>query len=275
MGLKTSVDLVNFEVVRFVRKIAQQQHSETLSQLSKRIASVVSGGTRDDKDPFSKVKAMITQVIARLESDANSDASHKAYCDSELGDTLEKKENRDASVKKLSAQIDTMIARSAKLKQEVADLQKALAFLAKTQAEMTTLRQAQNKQYLANKAEMEQGLTGIKMGLKLLREYYAGEGKAHAAATGSANGIIGLLEVIESDFTKTFADMTESEASAQEDFDEESKDNEIQKTTQEKDVKYKKQEIAKLKKASAEATSDRQGAQAELGAILEYNGQLI
>merc|ERR550532_1571545 len=168
-----------------------------------------------------------------------------------------------------------MTARSAKLKDEVVELQKALAALAKATSDMTALRQAENKQYLANKVEMEDGLEGIKLALKRLREYYATEDKAHAAGSGSATGIIGLLEVIESDFTKTFTEMTASETSSQADFDQETRENEVERIAKEKDVEYKKQEIAQLKNSIAESTSDHEGAQKELNALLEYNGELI
>merc|ERR1712137_358716 len=221
------------------------------------------------------VKGMINVLIERLQKDAKADASHKAYCDKELGDTLEKSSNKKALLKKLSAQIDTMTARSAKLKNEVLGLQNSLAALAKATSDMTTLRQAENKQYLANKVEMEEGLEGIKLALKRLREYYATEGKAHAMGSSSATGIIGLLEVIESDFTKTFAEMTASETSSQADFDQESHENEVERSAKEKDVEYKNQEIAQLKNSIAESTSDHQGAQKELNALLEYNGELI
>merc|ERR1712137_717301 len=150
-----------------------------------------------------------------------------------------------------------------------------LAALAKTTAEMTTLRQTQRKQYLANKAEMEEGLEGIKLALKRLREYYASEDKAHVAEKGGATGIIGLLEVIESDFTKTFAEMTASETSAQSDFDEESQENEVGRAEKERDVEYKNREIAQLKNSIAESSSDHKGGQTELDALLEYNGELL
>merc|ERR1712137_935508 len=221
------------------------------------------------------VKGMINVLIERLQKDAKADASHKAYCDKELGDTLEKSSNKKALLKKLSAQIDTMTARSARLKNEVVGLQNSLAALAKATSDMTTLRQAENKQYLANKVEMEEGLEGIKLALKRLREYYATEDKAHAMGSSSATGIIGLLEVIESDFTKTFAEMTASETSSQADFDQQSHENEVERTAKDKDVEYKNQEIAQLKNSIAESTSDHQGAQKELKSLLEYSGELI
>merc|ERR1712129_278149 len=46
--------------------------------------------------------------------------------------------------------------------------------------------------------------------------------------------------------------------------------NEIEKVTKEQDIKYKTEEASGLEKATAEATSDKSGAQEELDAVLEY-----
>merc|ERR1712087_894256 len=101
----------------------------------------------------------------------------------------------------------------AQLKEEVARLQKTLAGLASSQAEMDKMRRDENTAFNKNKADMEQGLEGVKMALKILREYYA-QDKAHTAAEGASEGIIGLLEVVESDFSKALASILSTEASA-------------------------------------------------------------
>merc|ERR1711972_1063056 len=101
-----------------------------------------------------------------------------------------------AEIAKLSSKIDQMSARSAQLKEQVAALQKALAELAAAQAEMNKMRRDENAAFVKNKADMEQGLEGVELALKILREYYAKDDKAHAAAEGAGGGIIGLLEVI-------------------------------------------------------------------------------
>merc|ERR1711948_141028 len=134
-------------------------------------------------------------MIERLEAEADADATHKAYCDKELAESNQKKADKEAEIQKLSTKIDQMQARSAQLKSEVAGLQKALAELAAAQAEMNKMRAEENAAFKTNKADMEQGLEGVKLALKILREYYAGD-KAHAAAEGAGQGIIGLCEVI-------------------------------------------------------------------------------
>merc|ERR1712039_747417 len=131
-------------------------------------------------------------------------------------------------------------------------------------------RVEEKETYASNKADMEQGLKGVKLALQVLREYYAKEDKSHAAAEGAGGGIIGLLEVVESDFTKGLAEMTSTEESAQAAYDAQTKENEIEKTTKEQDVKYKTKESTELDKTVAETSSDRSGVQAELDAVLEY-----
>merc|ERR1719293_156352 len=134
---------------------------------------------------------------------------------------------------------------------------------------MDKLREEEHENFLSNKADMEKGIEGVKMALKILTEYYAKD-KAHGAAEGAGAGIIGLLEVCESDFTKQLAEYTGAEESAQAAYDQETKENEIEKTTKEQDIKYKTKESTDLDQATSEATSDRSGVQTELDAVNEY-----
>merc|ERR1719181_2176775 len=129
-----------------------------------------------------------------------------------------------------------MEAASAQLKEEVATLQKELAELAKTQAEMDKLRAEEKATFDEDAPQMEQGIQGVKMALKILREYYANEDKDHEAAEGAGAGIIGLLEVAESDFSKLYAEMKVNEAAAAEAYEAQTKENAITKVAKERDV---------------------------------------
>merc|ERR1719321_2328058 len=124
-----------------------------------------------------------------------------------------------------------MTARSAELKKEVAELQKQFAELAAAQAEMDKIRQEENAIFEKQKPEMEEGLQGVKLALKVLREYYAKDDKAHDSADGAASGIIGLLEVVESDFTKSISEMIAAEEAAVAEYEAQTKENEILKAT--------------------------------------------
>merc|ERR1719157_81875 len=116
---------------------------------------------------------------------------------------------------------------------------------------------------------MEKGINGVKLALKVLNEYYAKD-KAHASADGAGGGIIGLLEVCESDFTKGLAEMTAAEQRAVSEYDKTSKENAITKATKEQDVKYKSKSAKGLDKDTSEANADRAGEQTELDAVNAY-----
>jgi len=273
-SLRSSTDLANFEAVRLVRDLAQKMHDTALSQLASRMAMAIRRAKAGTEDPFAKVKELIKGMIEKLEADAQADASHKAYCDKEIGESNDKKADRKATVDKLSAQIDSMTAKSSQLKGEVAKLQKALAALASSQAESDKIRSEEKATFDAAKAEMEDGIDGIKMALKVLRDYYAKSDKAHATDDGASGGIVGMLEVVESDFTKGLAEMTATEQASAADYNRESKENDISKATKEQSVKYKTKEFKGLDKAVAEASSDRSTVQNELDAVKSYLGQL-
>jgi len=258
------------KAVHFVRDLAEKHGSSALAQLAMRMASVMSSRSRSGEDPFVKVKGLISDMIEKLEDDAGADAEHKAYCDKELGETHAKREDKEEEIEKLTTSIEGMSARSAQLKSEVAALQKALLQLASAQLEMDQLREEEKDAFVKNKADMEQGLSGIKLALKVLREYYGKEDKAHDSADGAGAGIMGLLEVVESDFTKGLAEMIATEEASATSYDKETKENQIEKTTKDQDVKYKTQESTDLDKKTAEASSDRDGTQTELNAVMEY-----
>jgi uncharacterized coiled-coil DUF342 family protein len=136
---------------------------------------------------------MIETMIEKLLEEAQAEAKQKAYCDKEMGEANAKKDDLTAESDKLSTKIAQEKAASAKLKEEVATLQSELASMAKARAEADKLRSEEKTAFEKNSAEMKQGIEGVKMALKVLKEYYAKEDKSHEAAEGSASGIIGLL----------------------------------------------------------------------------------
>merc|ERR1719161_2093934 len=217
---------------------------------------------------------MIGDMIEALLKDAEDEAAQKGYCDKEMAESKTKKADLESDIDKLKTKLDKMSSQSAKLKEEVTTLQKELAELAKSQANMDKIRQEEKTKYEVDKKEMDQGLEGIKMALKVLRDYYGGADKAHAAAEGASTGIIGMLEVIESDFSKGIAEMNTAEETAQEEYEKTTQENEIAKTLKDQDVKYKTKEAKGLDKSIAESTSDKEGLEAELATVMEYWSKL-
>merc|ERR1719333_1397031 len=117
--LQTRADLANAEVVRLVKKLAKEHHSAALAQLASRIGSVIRYGAAGGDDVFAKVKGLITDMITKLEAEAKSEATEKAYCDEELAKTEAKKGELEGEVSKLTSKIDLAAAKSAGLKEDV------------------------------------------------------------------------------------------------------------------------------------------------------------
>jgi len=290
--LRTRADLVNMEVVTWVKKLAKEQRSSALAQLASRIAVVMRYGTAGGDDVFGKVKSLITELIDRLEKEASSEATQKAYCDEQMAKTAEKKSELQADIAKLTTKIDVAAARSAKLKEEVAELESELAALSKLQAEMDQTRVDEHSAFVQAKADLEEGISGVQGALSVLREYYASSKSAsllqdplelapapelapmHSKAEGAGGSIISILEVVESDFSKSLAEETVTEEAAQTTFEKVTQENKITKAMKEQDVKYKSQESIALDKAIAENSSDKDGLLTELSAVLEYGEKL-
>jgi len=272
--ISSGADLAKFEAVRFIRDLARKQNSVALSQLASRMSSAIRFGQSSGSDPFGKVKSLITDMIATLEKSGKSEANQKEYCDKETAETKSKKLEKEHDISKLSTKIDSMTANAAKLNEEVAELNKELAALASSQAEMNNIRSEEKAIYDKNSAEMKAGIEGVKKALSVLRDYYAKGDKSHASAASSAGGIVSMLEVVESDFTKGLAEMEGAESSAVSEFEKVSFMNKTAKASKEQDVKYKTKESAGLAKSTTEASSDREGVQAELDALVEYLAKL-
>jgi len=89
--MHSRADLASAEVVSLVKRLAKEHHSTALAQLVSRIQAVITLGVGNSDDPFAKVKGLISDMIAKLEKEADADATQKAYCDKELSETKAKK----------------------------------------------------------------------------------------------------------------------------------------------------------------------------------------
>jgi cell division protein FtsB len=263
--LSSSADLVNFEVVRFVRDLSRKQDSPELAQLASKIASAMRTG--GEKDVFAKVKGLIRDLIAHLEAQRDAEADHHAWCQKETSEATSKSEEKSDLIAKLKTQMDQMKASSTQLKQDVATLQQELAELSSSQLEMDNMRREEKATFQSNSADLDQGIQGVRMALKVLREYY--DKNEEGSAQGASTGIIALLEVVESDFSKALAQMKSAESAAQRDYDVQTQLNVFTKAAKDKDIQYKTKEFTAADKKLAELTSDLESTQMELSAVLE------
>jgi len=286
LQVSNTVELKNSEIIVVIKKLAQKQHSAALAQLASRIAAVAKYGAQAGEDPFTKIKGLISDMIGKLEKEAEEDANEKAYCDEEMGKTEAKKADLEDTVSKLSSKVDQAAATSAKRKGQVKELQKELADLAREQSDMDSIRAQENSDYVKAKSDLELAIGGVQKALGVLRDYYGGASAAfldvdqpakpeqHEKKGGAGQSIIGMLEVCESDFSSNLAKEETEESDAASEYEKITQANKISKTTKDQDVKYKTQEHKSLDKEITELSSDRDTTNTELSAVLEYYKQL-
>lgn len=293
--MQTRADLAGREVIELVRRLAKKEHSSALSQLASRISAVSRYGVANGEDVFTQVKELIQNMIAKLEKEAGSEATEKAYCDEQLAKTEAKKSDLEFDISQMSSKIDKAAAKSAQLKSEVKELEAQLAALARSQAEMDKLRSETRAEFAVAKEDLQLGLSGVRKALGTLRDYYGaaalvqddvGAGAfmqrmqqpaapvTHSKATGAGGSIIEILEVVESDFAANLAKEETEEADAQSEYEKVTQENAVTKTLKDQDVKYKSQEAKSLDATVAEYSSDRETASTELSAVLDFYSKI-
>jgi len=271
------------KVVSMLQGLGKTSKDVALSQLALRVKAAVEMQT--GADPFAKVKGMIQEMIDKLVADAAAEASHKAFCDKEMSESKAKIEDHTSTIDKFTTRKDKATAAIEKLTEELATLADELATMAKQQAAMDEMRGEQKATFAEAKKDFEDGIEGLTMALQILRDYYADKEESlmqadqpatstHSKASGEATGIIGMLEVAQSDFSKMLADATVEEESAIKEYEKITQENQVSKAIKEADTKYKISEKASLAKQVSELTSDIEGEQTELDAVLDYYEKL-
>jgi len=203
--------------------------------------SVVYSGL-DSADIFAKIKGMIQNLINKLEREAEDAATEKAYCDDQLQKVEAKKADLDDQIQSIGAGIDFDKAESAEMKDQVKELQRQLASLEAEQNELDKIRKDEHESFLKSKKDLDQGISGVRQALGVLRDFYANEETSTSSetpdaevtpsllqtmrqptppemnnqkSTSAASAIIQLLEDIEGDFASSLAKIEAEEADAQ------------------------------------------------------------
>merc|ERR1719367_2432411 len=176
--------------------------------------------------------------------EANEEAEHKGRCDTELSTNEQTRKEKTEAVETLHAEIDQLQASIAKLTEDIGDLTKAIAELDAAMAKATALRQEEKAENLQTIKDAGEAQTAVAQALTVLREFYAKAGEAVALVQqepppifdspykgmqSEKGGVVGMLEVIESDFARLEADTKAAEASAQKQCDEFMTDSKVDK----------------------------------------------
>lgn len=206
-----------------------------------------------------------------------------------MAKTETKKGELESESDGLNAKIDEDASGSTQLKEQVKNTQADLAALAELTANMDKVRQDTHAAYSKAKADLEQGLGGVRKAIQVLREYYVQDDagassllqddqpaapETHRKGEGAGAGIIGLLEVIESDFAKGLTEEEAEESAAADEYATTTQDNKIAKASKDQEVKMSTQQFKGLDKMVSEYSGDLDTVSTELSAVNEYHEKL-
>jgi len=245
---------------------------------------------RAGEDEFAKVKKMIKDLIVKLLEEANEEATHKGWCDTELGTNEHTRKEKTEAVETLTAEIEELEASIATGTEDIALLMQQVAELATAVAKATKLREAEKEKNAETISDAQEAQTAVAQALTVLKEFYAKAAKATSFAQqepppvfsdepyqgmgAESGGIVGMLEVIESDFARLQAETKAAEATAAKEYEQFMNDSEIDKTQKTSDSEHKESKKQDEEHMLETKKQDLEGTQKELDAALRYFDKL-
>lgn len=241
------------------RVAMKQRAAELLRKRARALSSKVLSDLASDvsANPFTKVIDMIKTLLAKLKEEAAAEADHKAWCDKELKDNKHKRNKKSAQSEKLQAEIEDLTATIASQGKKIATLAKEQEELTKAMGDATQERTAEKTENEATIADAKAGAAAVKSALVVLRDFYAAQNgefiqqvpemNAYSGMQSAKGGVVGMLEVIVSDFVRLEAETTGAETQAAAEYDSFMRD-----AKSDKESKHKLEFKTKLEKDQTE-----------------------
>jgi len=198
---------------------------ELLSTKSKTLASsaLAAIAATASAGPFDKVIGMIEDLLAELKEEAAAEANHTAWCNDEVNKTEAEIRDLTAQVSELTAKAENYNSTIAMLASEISTLAAEQQKLAKDMAEATSQRATEKEENEHAISDAKAGIKAVKEAIEILNDFYSKQGSfvqkrqvpEMEAYTGQfSNGVIGMLEVIETDLSRLEAETTAAEEQA-------------------------------------------------------------
>merc|ERR1719333_722470 len=121
---------------------------------------------------------MIKDLIVRLMEEANEEAEHKGWCDTELATNEQTRKEKTMAVETLHAEIDELEASISKLTEEIAELTQAVAELDAAMAKATELRTEEKAKNQQTIKEAEDAQAATAQATTVMKDFMAKAGGA-------------------------------------------------------------------------------------------------
>ena len=255
------------------------------TKFNSRILSALA--THVEADPFKKVKKMIKDLIVKLMDEAAAESDHKEMCDTELATNEQTRKEKTEAIETLHAEIDGLSAAIAKLGEQIAHLTTSVEELDAAVAKSTEVRQTEKSKNTVTIKDAQEAQTAVEQALTVLKDFYAKAAEStsfmqqpkvfdepYKGMSGESGGVVGMIEVIQSDFARLESETTAAEDSAAKEYEEFMNDSQVDKAQKTKDIEHKKGKKQNKEQMLQEAKTDLDGTQKELDAALSYYDKL-
>merc|ERR1719248_310150 len=280
-------------VVAYLQAQSNKVHSKMLELLAAQVSA----------DPFAKVKKMIDAMITKLLEEANEEADHKGWCDKEMATNKQTRDDKTEEVNSLQAEYDKLSAEILKLTQQIADLTDAIAEIDASVAKATDIREVEKAKNAETIDDAQKAQTAVEQALAVLKDFYAKAAKGAENLTigydgrtrllqgpsddapetfdepytgmgGASGGVMGLLEVIQSDFSRVEAETTAAEADAAKAYDRFMAESKKDKAVKTADMAHKSKSKTQKESDLQDTETDLKGTEDELQAATFYYEKL-
>merc|ERR1719353_371296 len=273
-------------VVRALQTAAARTKSKQLARLAARVM---------EAGPFDKIIGMIKDMIAKLTETAGEEADHKEFCDGELKENKMTRDSKTSDINSLTATKERLEAQIAKLTDERAALSDAIAELDAAMSEATSIGQKESNENTAAIKDAKAAQEAVKAALSVLEGFYAKAASATALVQtrqrspdkeapasftepykgmGAGKGVVGMLEVILSDFVRLDQETSSEEAAAAAAFEEFSATSNADKDAKTDELETKRKQKVGAEADLAQTMRDLKSTQKELTAALKYFDKL-
>merc|ERR1719327_1161399 len=213
---------------------------------------------------------MIKDLIVKLMEEATAEAETKGFCDKELSTNEHTRKEKTAQTETLTADIDELTASITVLTEEIGDLSTQVAELEAAVAKATSIRTAEKKKNKETISDAQDAQAAVEKALGVLKAFYDKAGKATAldqqpeifddtpykGMGAESGGVVGMTEVIASDFARLESETSAAEAAAAKEYDSFMKDATMDKAMKTKDVEHKTEKKTNQEQALQEKKSD-------------------
>eukprot|EP00746_Dinoflagellata_sp_MGD_P157937 gnl/MRDRNA2_/MRDRNA2_86352_c0_seq17.p1 gnl/MRDRNA2_/MRDRNA2_86352_c0~~gnl/MRDRNA2_/MRDRNA2_86352_c0_seq17.p1 ORF type:complete len:711 (-),score=259.87 gnl/MRDRNA2_/MRDRNA2_86352_c0_seq17:74-2206(-) len=223
-------DSTRDRVIALLKAKSSQLDSPVLAALATKAAA----------DPFVKIKKLIQELIERLLQEAADEANHKGWCDKEFGKAKQSRAMKAEAVKGLNEALAKSEALRDKLTEEIAILTKEIDELESALEKTTKERNDESAENAATVSEAQEGQAAVEQAIGVLEKFYktaakaevfvqtsskqvpdmpdAGFEGANKGSQSASTGILGMLDVIKSDFVRTIKETEKAEKAAAKEF---------------------------------------------------------